>query len=170
MGFLNKKLRVLIILLLIAVVGYSQNLVPGGVEAGAAVTLDCASGPCTDLSADFHHSHETNARYTVASLPMDPVNVSLPSTLNADDDYSPAINLGFTFCYFGEQKTQIVIGDNGLVSFNVAAYASNTNAQYTVPANVPSSQLPSDAVFGAYHDLFINEGGDILWCYRYSTI
>ena len=146
----------------IVTISCAQNLVPGGVSAGADVTLDC-SDPCTTLTADFHRSTETNARYTVESLPMDPVGVSLPSSISADDDYSAAIDLGFTFCFFGEQKTQIVIGDNGLISFNVAGYAGSTFAQYTVPANVPSGSLPVDAVFGAYHDLYINEGGEITY-------
>ena len=163
MGFINKRLGLFMVLSTMVIIGFAQNLVPGGVSAGANVTLDCSSGPCTTLSADFHQSTETNARYTVTSIPMDPVGVTLPSSINADDDYSGAIDLGFTFCFFGDQKTQIVIGDNGLISFNVAGYAGNTNAQYTVPADVPSGNLPLDAVFGAYHDLFINEGGEITY-------
>jgi len=159
------KSQTLLIALLITVIGYSQNLVPGGVDAGTDFTLDCTTGTCTILSADFHQSHETNTKYTVNSVPFDPVIVTLPSSINADDDYSNAIDLGFTFCFFGDFYDQIVIGDNGLISFNVALYAGDTAAQWELNSawNIPSASLPQDAVFGAFHDLFINEGGSITY-------
>lgn len=165
MHLLTNNIKFLILTLFITTIGYSQNLVPGGIDAGADFTLDCTTGTCTTLSADFHQSHETNSRYTVNSVPFDPVVVTLPSSINADDDYTNAIDLGFTFCFFGDFYDQIVIGDNGLLSFNIGLYAGDLDAQWELnsPWNIPSASLPQDAVFGAFHDLYINEGGQITY-------
>ncbi|GAB1308476.1 hypothetical protein KH5_11590 [Urechidicola sp. KH5] len=160
------KRGLLLIFILNLSLATAQNLVPGGIYAGSNRTLNCTSGSCTTLSADFHESTETNARYNVMSLPMDPVVVTLPSSISLDDSYSPIIDLGFTFCYFGEEKTQIVIGDNGLISFNLDySNVAPGGAQWQINQNwdVPSSNLPEDAVFGAFHDLYIEEGGEITY-------
>ncbi|MFK5880426.1 MAG: hypothetical protein QM478_13130, partial [Flavobacteriaceae bacterium] len=161
-----KNIKFLILTLLTTTIGYSQNLVPGGVDAGADFTIDCTTGNCTTLSADFHHSHQTDSRYTVSPVPMDPVVVSLPSNLAVDDGYSEIVDLGFTFCYFGEEKTQIQIGDNGTVSFKIDYTPLTTGvAQWTLNSSwdIPSANLPEDAIFGAFHDLYIVEGGEITY-------
>ncbi len=166
MYILNKKIKFFFTILFVTSLVYSQNLVPGGIDAGVDVTLDCSTGPDTTLSANFHQSHVTDNKYNVESIPMDPVIVALPSSISLDDAYSPIIDLGFTFCFFGEEKTQIVIGDNGLISFNLPyASVSPGGAQWQLDPSwdVPSASLPEDAVFGAFHDLFIVEGGEITY-------
>ena len=37
-----------------------------------------------------------------------------------DDEYSPAVNIGFNFSFYGTAYNQLVIGSNGLVTFDVA--------------------------------------------------
>ena len=120
--FLNKiliKRSINVLLFLLTLNIFSQNLVSGGVTAGDDIVLDCYSDLSATLQADFFESYVTDDTYTVASLPMDPVTVTLPSELAVDDGYSEIVDLGFTFCYFGEEKTQIQIGDNGTVSFKI---------------------------------------------------
>ncbi len=151
MGFINKRLGLFIVLLCIVNISYSQIFILGDVDAGDDVTLDCTSGPCTTLSADFLESHVTNARYTVESIPFAGVPVSTDSTIDEDDEFSPVITLPFQFCYFGNVSDQIVIGDNGNLSFDTSLAGQFNPWQFT--ASVPSPALPSGGIFGAYHDI-----------------
>lgn len=40
-----------------------------------------------------------------------------PTSLNIDDTWSDVIDLGFEFCFFGDTYSQILIGSNGVLSF-----------------------------------------------------
>lgn len=73
----------------------------------------------------------------------------------SDDSWSPAVNIGFSFSFYGNTYSQCTIGSNGLISFNM----SNANgycpwalgAAGTLPntgfAAARNSQMP------AYHDI-----------------
>ncbi len=154
MRILNKKNWILsITALLFTIIGYTQNLVLGDVKAGDDVTIDCITGSCVTLSADFLESHVTDSRYTVESLPFAEVPVSTDSTIDEDDEFSPIVTLPFQFCYFGNVSDQIVIGDNGNISFDTSLAGQFDPWDFSAP--VPSPSLPSGGIFGAYHDIDI---------------
>ena len=156
-----KNTKFLLIALLITTIGYSQNLVDGGLDAGEDFTIDCTTGTCTTLSADFLHTHQTDSRYTVTSVPFDPVVVTTGTNVTTDDQFSDIVTLPFDFCYFGNISNQIVIGDNGNISFDTSL--ANQFDPWQFSANIPSPSLPSGGIFGAYHDLYIVEGGEITY-------
>jgi hypothetical protein len=76
-----------------------------------------------------------------------------------DDQWSPAINIGFTFCFYGTAYTQCVIGSNGLISFNIAQ--AGGYCQWPINAAVPSAADPMNTVMGPWQDLYPPGGGTI---------
>ena len=106
------------------------------------------------LTATYPTPNQTTG-YT--SLPLDPVfNPTFPTTggtlLNAtaDDVWSPLVNLPFSFAFYGGYYNQVIVGSNGLISFNTAAAGGYCPWAFT--ATVPSPALPLNSIFGVYQD------------------
>jgi len=72
-----------------------------------------------------------------------------------DDDGSDAIELGFTYSYFGEEYTELYIGSNGFVGFIDERMSSTSNS------NLTSSSTPNGVIAGYWDDLAPNNGGTI---------
>jgi hypothetical protein len=103
-------------------------------------TLDCRTN-CTTLHSDYFHAKATNT-YTVTQIPYNPFSFSSGTNIGlaADDAFSPLIALPFHFCFMGSQYDNIVIGTNGVISFN-QNYASTT-----CPWNLTGGEtLPTDS-------------------------
>ena len=129
--------------------------------------------------------------YTVDTIPFNPPDTTFyigynPATdannprkirlnINCDDVFAPApTQLDFNFFFFGQQKTQFYVGDNGMVSFVNATlpyddlrcsqtrpycpYAFGTQQLPWTETNTPEgSQYSSrmhDAIFGVYEDTY----------------
>lgn len=125
------------------------------IDLGADIVLPECSDPCIDLqlSADIFESGETTS-YEVCSIdysPPFPFNSGTGFSIGTDDVWSPIINLPFDFCFYGTNYSQIVVGSNGLISFN-PAYADGY-CPYAFNASCPSPVLPLNSIFGAYHDI-----------------
>jgi gliding motility-associated-like protein len=71
--------------------------------------------------------------------------------VNIDDIWTPVINMPFCFQFFGNTYTQLVIGSNGLISFNTA-YA-NAFCQWNITAAIPSAGNPINSIMAPYHDI-----------------
>lgn len=153
-----KKILLTSLLLFGFVCVNAQNLITNGLTIPSSVST-CSPGDCYDLTASYFIPKDASSTYTVNSIPFDPVAVSVDGGLSSDDEYSAIIDLGFTFCYFGNASNQIVIGGNGDISFDTTlAGAYNP---WAFSDDVPSINLPSGGVFGAYHDMDIGVGGTI---------
>ena len=131
---------------------YSQGPGCPNIDAGADQVLPCNVN-CTTLNATFFQTGVTT-NYTVTSIPYAPPAPTtswVNSFVNIDDRWSGIINLPFNFCYYGNVYNKLVIGANGVISFNTA-YA-NGFCPWSYTASVPSASLPLNAIFGAYHDI-----------------
>ena len=121
-----KKLKISNLLLLIAMLllastnAFSQGPGCPNVDAGEDANVNCASGGCVDLSATFLQTGETTS-YEVTPIPYAPFPFigGTPVSVNTDDVWSPAIDLPFNFCFFGGTYDEIVIGSNGVISFDL---------------------------------------------------
>ena len=74
------------------------------------------------LSVDYFNVGETSS-YSVSSTPYTPPYPFAGGTqlfIGIDDEWSNIINMPFNFCFFGNTYNQIVIGTNGVISFDVA--------------------------------------------------
>jgi len=86
--------------------------------------------------------------------------------------YTGAINLPFTFCFFGNTYNQAVVGSNGLLSFNMAYAGGTCPWEITAPGipyngtNSYGEQFPRNAIFGVYHDIDPSECGNA----RYAIV
>ena len=151
--------KIIPILFLLGVLcGNAQNLLTDGLSVNENINV-CDSGDCYDLSASYFIPKDASTTYVVNSIPFDPVIVSVDGGLTEDDRFSDVIDLGFTFCYFGNVSSQIVIGGNGDISFDTALAGQVDEWAFSV--NVPDINLPSGGIFGAYHDMDIGNGGTI---------
>jgi gliding motility-associated-like protein len=110
----------------------------------------------TDLSATFMASSITSntSTYTISDLQCPPDNLTgTPTSITLDDRYSSLIPLTFNFDYFGTTYTDVVIGANGLISFN-AGDAGNFCPWNFAPGDLlPTPAVPTNAIHGAYHDI-----------------
>lgn len=164
-----KKTLLLIFTVFFANFLHAQNLVDFTVDAGEDIELDCITGNCAEIDAEFVETYNPTAdhAYNVVSLPFDPVEASNPTGITEDDFYSGAIDLPFTFTFYGETYDQVMVGGNGDVVFN-PVYADQYNA-YGIDEGelVPDPDLggnadgPTAAIFGAFHDIDVGEGGSI---------
>lgn len=122
--------------------------------------------------------------YTVSSIPFawsSPDNINDPTNVEADDDWSnvspanggPYVQLRanqaqtFNFCFYGEKYNKCMIGDNGVITFNIMGDPDSPGATYqpggfcpwNFSATLPNANLIRNAIFGVYQDLLPNRFG-----------
>ena len=136
------------------------------VDAGEDVHIGCNES-CTDLNASYLYTGDTND-YVVSSIPYTPPFPFLGGTavpVNIDDRWSSAISLPFDFCFYGQAYTQMVIGSNAVVSFDLAQNAPNSYCEWDFDETIPDTNLFHTAIFGPYMDIFPSTGdeGKINW-------
>jgi hypothetical protein len=126
------------------------------IDLGADISLPACDDPCTttiQVEAEVFESGETSS-YEVCSIayaPPFPFNGGTGFSIGTDDVWSDVVNLPFDFCFFGSNYSQMVVGSNGLVSFDIAQ--ANLYCNWAFNAPCPSPALPLNSVFGVYHDI-----------------
>lgn len=143
----------LISMFVISLSGFAQGPGCPNVFAGDDVDLDC-NETCTDLTASFLQTGETTT-YAVSSIPYAPpfpFTGGTPVSVDIDDRWSNAINLPFDFCFYGQTYTQMVIGSNAVVSFDVATNAPNSFCDWSFDETIPNPALFRTTIFGPYMD------------------
>jgi gliding motility-associated-like protein len=140
-------------------VGQSPVVCP--INAGADQTI-CVPN-CANLTGTFVPTNQTT-NYTTSVIPYAPDPFNAGTAVNLfDDQWSQNIALPFTFCFYGTAYNNLVIGSNGLVSFNVAQ--AGGYCQWPINAAVPTPANPMNSIMGPWHDLNPGLGGSI----RYAT-
>lgn len=121
---------------------------------------------CVELEATYLQLGQTS-NYTVESIDYNPPYqfscLQNPVSVNADDVWSPIINLPFQFCFYGNTYQSCTIGSNGIISFNTSLAGNASGYQFN--ANLPSlaSGLFGNSIYGVYHDIDPSEGGEVGW-------
>ncbi|MBI3510036.1 MAG: gliding motility-associated C-terminal domain-containing protein [Bacteroidetes bacterium] len=82
----------------------------------------------------------------------------------SDDWYSGVIPLGFNFTFFGNTYSQIVVGSNNMVTFDLAA--ANTYDPWPISAAIPTNADPMNSIMCPWEDLLPPAGGTEI----YATI
>ena len=136
-------------------------------------TSFCSDGstPVT-LTASYHLFGQDTTSYDVTvqeNCPAPNLTGGTPTSINTDDVWSEVIDLGFEFCFFGETYSQILVGSNGMLSFELdnAETGNGWDLQSwtsTSPDTLPNSSNPtiSEAnIFGVGHDIDPSECGEI---------
>src|SRR4051812_16490338 len=115
----------------------------------------CTAGGCTDLSAEYYTPKATDS-YTVESIayaPPFPFTGGTVMNASADDVWTPTLNLPFSFCFYGNNYNQILVGSNGVITFDLVNQASGGFCPWSFTGNIPSATFPiRNAIYGVYQD------------------
>src|SRR5688572_12724247 len=86
----------------------------------ASVDANICAPNCAPLTGTYTQVNAPTS-YTVSSIPYapDPFNAGTGVAL-FDDSWSALVNIGFSFCFYGNTYTQCCIGSNGLITFDAA--------------------------------------------------
>ena len=136
------------------------------VNAGPDITIPC-NQTCANLLATYFESGNTNS-YAVNQIGYTPFSYTAGTSIlvNTDDVWSGVINLPFTFCFFGNPYTQLVVGANGLLSFDVSNANQTCAWNTTLSGTLPTTNMYTNSIMGAYHDIDPSLGGQV----RYQII
>ncbi|MCX7551040.1 gliding motility-associated C-terminal domain-containing protein [Xanthomarina sp. F2636L] len=130
--------------------------------AGEDTSVDCNT-PDALLSANFHLYGQDTENYDINAIdtcPSPPVDGATPTSINIDDRWSEVLDLGFDFCFYGGVYNQVIIGSNGVVSFETQ-HAGTYNEWDLQPFGGGPSTLPNTTnttiteanIFGVGHDI-----------------
>ena len=121
----------------------------------------CNYGDSGILNASFPTLKSTTS-YTVSSITYNP---SFPYIWDGvpghkidatgDDKWSPSISLPFSFCFYGVNYSQVLIGTNGVVSFDVGVNGQTPggNCPWQFTSTIPNAAFPvKNAIYGVYQD------------------
>jgi hypothetical protein len=142
-------------------VSLSANAQYPSFTLGPDDTLDCRTN-CTTLHASYTPSMATTS-YGVSQISYNPFpfNTGTDIDLVADDSWSGIIDIPFTFCFMGGNYNSLVIGTNGIVSFNTT-YANTTCPwNLTGGETLPNAALPLVSIFCPMQDMNNGNGGTI---------
>ncbi|WP_102979918.1 T9SS type B sorting domain-containing protein [Chryseobacterium scophthalmum] len=162
-------------LLFVSCYAYSQ--VPVSVKVKDALGNENFHVTCTnDLDANgcipLHVEYPELKQATTYQLtqgtydPPIPLNQGTALNANFDDLFTPKIDLPFKFCFFNQYFESVVIGSNGMVTFDLNQQG-NINYPNVLWQN-PNQGLPKNSIFGVYHDMVFS-AADASEIY-YSTI
>jgi gliding motility-associated-like protein len=157
---MKKYVSLFIVLLFFVNSSFSQPGCPS-VNAGSNVSLPCGTN-CTNLTATAFPSGNTST-YAVSSIPYTPFSYTAGTSVlvSTDDIWSSVINIPFTFCFFGTPYTQMVLGANGLLSFDLSNAGGGCVWDLTGASPIPSTTVYTNSIFGPYHDIDPSLGGTI---------
>lgn len=127
------------------------------------VIIDCAyplTGNCLQLKATYPTFFETSS-YKISSenyTPYGDFNSGTAMNADADDLFFDQIKIPFNFCYFGKNYNQVIVGSNGVLTFDVSQLGK-INYPNVEDAN-PNISLPRNTIFGVFSDLVFSKGDD----------
>ncbi|MCX8533970.1 T9SS type B sorting domain-containing protein [Chryseobacterium luquanense] len=164
-----------IFLLLVGVYSYSQVITDIKVKDAAGnenfhvtCTNDLDANGCIPLHVEFPVLKQTNTYQVTQGTydPAIPLNQGTSLNANFDDVFTSKIDLPFKFCFFNQYFESVVIGSNGMVTFDLNQQG-NINYPNIIWQN-PDPGLPKNSIFGVYHDMVFS-AGDSSEIY-YSTV
>lgn len=137
-------MRILIMLVLFTLNMHAQTTF--NVVQGDTLICDQALIQTTAVVSNHYlgtQSYSTS-QITYSSKPLTGTLVNL-----VDDAVSPAVNIGFTFCFFGNQYTQAYIGSNGWLGFSPGQSPSFTS----FPIPNAAANVPKNCIMGPWYDI-----------------
>lgn len=156
-----RRLVVILAFIIVCINSYAQNCFNTGLNNS---TFNLACGvTCYNLPIQVPDIRSTDNYVVsqVAYLPFPTHAGTVVTTSNRDDIYSDVIDLPFRFCFFDSVYEKIVVGSNGIVTFDERR-AGEVNAykvQNTIPYaggtenNQESPYYPPACIMGVFQDL-----------------
>lgn len=143
------------------------------IDAGEDVALGDCPTPCetVELEAEFLDIGATTS-YSVCAIEYNPYpfNIGIPFSLGTDDIWSNIIALPFNFCFYGNVYTQLVVGSNGLLTFDLLQANRCCAWSFNAPCPTPLGSAPfgtspdcgavtpliglyNNSIMGPFHDI-----------------
>ncbi len=154
---------VFLLLSLVTKTGFSQTCPAPSInaQAGTGPTANICSGLCANLTATVVPVNSTTS-YSVGAVPYAPFPYAGgTSPVGAVDDvWSGVLNIGFPFCFYGNNFTQLLVGTNGEITFATAN--ANTAESFAVNAILPNlTEHKANTICGHYRDIDQSVGGNV---------
>ncbi len=127
-------------------------------EAGAPIDAAAMAGGSPNPAQDRGRRNPLD-EYSWVETDYEWVDISANGTntgLTGDDQNLGPFALGFTVSYFGQDYTSLRVCSNGFASFTSTA-ATFTNQ------SIPNANEPNNSLFGLWDDLFLPNGGQVLY-------
>ncbi|KIA89079.1 hypothetical protein OA86_08405 [Kaistella jeonii] len=118
------------------------------------------NGKCLQLKTEIPVFNKTDS-YTVSSetfTPYGDFNAGTSLHAEGDDLFFSKIEIPFNFCFFGNNYNSVIIGTNGVISFDVSQLG-NINYPNVQDSN-PNTSLHKSSIFGAFSDLVFSPNDD----------
>ena len=150
--------KILLALKLVIIVFFTQ--------AQLVITSDttiCEVAPIT-LEVFSSPSYGTTS-YTFEEIDYAPESYTGTDVELTDDSYGGPYDIGFTFCFLGNEYTQFYIGSNGWLSFGGAGALATTYTSAEIPSTAGS--VPKNCIMGPWQDWHPGLCDD---CIKYETI
>ena len=152
---MTKNYFAVITLFLSVFMAYSQS---PSVDVYQQGTI-CSPGDCTDLKAIYTDIKETTS-YTVSSLPYQALYSYGGGTqldASSDDKWSPIVTLPFDFCFYGHTYNRMLVGSNGVITFDITNNHPEEMCPYEFNTTIPNIDFPiKNAIYGVYQDTNIS--------------
>lgn len=142
------------LLLLTAGIANAQGAPLAQVQINTPIPV-CNPGQCTALFAEYDLGKTTDD-YTVASIlytPSFPFTGGIYLDANNDDVWTPVVNLPFNFCFYGTTYNQILVGSNGVITFDLINQSPVIACPWSFSQTIPNTGFPiKNAIYGVYQD------------------
>ncbi|MGZ3929918.1 MAG: hypothetical protein ACXVP0_00745, partial [Bacteroidia bacterium] len=129
------------------------------ISSTSASTAPLCAGSCAVLTASVVPVNATTT-YSILSVPYTPFPYTggTAVSVGTDDVWSPVVNLGFNFCFFGNTYSQCILGSNGQLCFNTGLASGYDN--YVCSAALPSTaNMPGNTICAPFRDIDPSYGG-----------
>lgn len=116
----------------------------------------CNPGDCTVLNVVNQYMPKSTDSYTVQGINYNPLfpfsgGVTIPP--NGDDYWSPVFNLPFSFCFYGNTYNSVLVGTNGVITFDLTNNVPMNFCEYSFNQTIPNANFPiRNAIYGVYQD------------------
>lgn len=138
---------------------FNINEAQSQISLGNDTTLNCGT-TCFNIKAKFIAEYSIDST-NINFASHEPFTFGSTAGITLDNRFSSAIALPFTFCYYGQNYTDLVIGSNGIISFNTAN--ANQPCVNTITGTLPSNTYHVPSIIPAFHDLDPSLGGQITY-------
>ena len=155
-----KNNYLLFLCLLLASAKLFSQSAPSNVQVSINTPIICNYGDSAILNASFPTLNSTTS-YTVSSITYNPafpyIWDGVPGhkiDATGDDKWSPSISLPFSFCFYGVNYSQVLIGTNGVVTFDTApTQLASGSCAWSFNSTIPNAAFPiKNAIYGVYQD------------------
>lgn len=132
----------------------AQNCFNTGLN-GSVINLPCNQN-CVNVPVQIPHLKSTST-YTVNNVPYAPyAYVTAGGTedldIYDDDTYSDLFSLPFNFCFFDSIYTKVVVGSNGVITFDETNGTGTCLNAFTTSLAIPNTGTGAQCVqFGTYY-------------------